>query len=72
MLQAYVPNVPSVLDVCCSESTMLQVFHEAGKRAQAVPIERCGWASRHRLATGQAGHGCGRAAGRGRVGTIGQ
>jgi hypothetical protein len=28
MLQAYVLNVSSILDVCCSKSSMLQVFHE--------------------------------------------
>jgi hypothetical protein len=28
MLQAYVLNVLSVLDVCCSKFSMLQVFHE--------------------------------------------
>jgi hypothetical protein len=30
MLQAYVPNGLSVLDVCCSKSSMLQVVHEGG------------------------------------------
>jgi hypothetical protein len=29
MLQAYVSNVSSVLDVYCSKSSILQVFHEA-------------------------------------------
>jgi hypothetical protein len=29
MLQSYVPNISSVLDVCYSKSSMLQVFHEA-------------------------------------------
>jgi hypothetical protein len=28
MLQAYVVNVSSVSDVCCSKCFMLQVFHE--------------------------------------------
>jgi hypothetical protein len=37
-LQAYVSNVSSVLGICCSKSSMLQVFHEA----LAVPT---GWAS---------------------------
>jgi hypothetical protein len=39
MLKAYVRNVSSVLDVCCSKSSMLQVFHEAQavSRAHAVP-----------------------------------
>jgi hypothetical protein len=36
MLQAYVLNVLFVLDVCCSKSYMLQVFHEA----HAVPTGR--------------------------------
>jgi hypothetical protein len=29
MSQAYVPNVLSVLEVCCNKSSILQVFHEA-------------------------------------------
>ena len=39
MLQAYVLNVSFVLDVCCSKSALLQVFHEAQAvpQAQAVP-----------------------------------
>jgi hypothetical protein len=48
MLQAYVPNVSSVLDICCSKSSMLQVFHET----QAVPTgEGRSRASRRRRAT---------------------
>jgi hypothetical protein len=36
MLQAYVPNISSVLEVCCSKSYRLQVFRET----QAVPMGR--------------------------------
>ena len=44
MLQGYVPNASSILDVCCSKSSMFQVFHEAHAipRAQTVPT---GWVS---------------------------
>jgi hypothetical protein len=34
MLQAYVLNISSSLDICCRKTSMLQVFHEA----QTVPI----------------------------------
>jgi hypothetical protein len=47
MLQAYVPNVSSILDVCCSKSFMLQVFHEA----QAVPTGRASAVGGHSRAS---------------------
>ena len=42
MLQAYVINVASVSDVCCSKCFMLQVFHEhawQGAQAEVVPSD---------------------------------
>jgi hypothetical protein len=33
MLQAYVPNVSSISDVCCSKFFMLQMFHEQAQKA---------------------------------------
>jgi hypothetical protein len=35
MLQAYVPNILSVSDICCSKFFMLQVFHEQAMETNA-------------------------------------